>query len=40
MKYQKPAILASYSERELMAEAATCTGYGEPVRRSWFRWWG
>lgn len=42
MTYQKPAVLASYSEQELMAEAATCTGYGggSPRRKKWFGWWG
>jgi hypothetical protein len=30
MQYETPEILASYSEEELTAEAAVCTGYGDP----------
>jgi hypothetical protein len=27
-KYEKPAVLATYSEKELAKEAAVCTGDG------------
>lgn len=30
MQYETPEILASYSEEELVEEAAVCTGYGDP----------
>jgi hypothetical protein len=42
MQYVKPTILASYSEKELTAEAAVCTGYGHNGinggrrRKKWF----
>ncbi len=28
MKYQKPVVIATYSEKELMGEAAVSMGYG------------
>ena len=48
MTYQRPAVLASYSEEELVAEAAVCTGYGEHTEKDkkgakkdwWKRWFG
>ena len=42
MQYIKPAILASYSEKELTAEAAVCTGYGHNGNtggRRRKKWW-
>ena len=39
MQYTKPAILASYSEKELTAEAAVCTGYGRNGNRRRNKWW-
>jgi hypothetical protein len=31
MQYETPEVLASYSEEELVEEAAVCTGYGNDV---------
>jgi hypothetical protein len=31
MEYESPAILATYSDEELTAEAAVCQVYGPPV---------
>jgi hypothetical protein len=31
MDYESPEILASYSEEELIEEAAVCTGYGNDL---------
>jgi hypothetical protein len=42
MQYIKPVILASYSEKELTAEAAVCTGYGGTPRNrrnGKKKWW-
>ena len=39
MTYRKPAVLASYSESELVAEAAVCTGYGQVPERNKPAWW-
>jgi hypothetical protein len=37
MEYESPEVLASYSEEELIEEAAVCTGYGRPDIFRWFR---
>jgi hypothetical protein len=39
MKYAKPTIIASYSERELIADAAVCTGYHGGGDWDWWNWW-
>ena len=41
MQYVKPAILATYVEAELTAEAAVCTGYGHEYDfKKWkWGWW-
>ena len=31
MEYEAPEILASYSDEELIVEAAVCQGYGEII---------
>jgi len=40
MKYERPAVLATYSVAELMEEAAVCQEYCDWDNKGGFKFWG